>query len=133
MKKMFLFTITLITASINANAADDTGAFLGINTMMDKCHMETVDDTFIFKGIPAETKITMNKNYVLATCKAEYLQDEEAVEYPNGRNHSYACRIRDDKPGYYEGTGGFTIDSDEGTVSGNCKADKLSFIPAEMS
>jgi len=45
------------------------------------------------------------------------------AELPHGRNQVTACRIKvKGHKGFFEGTGGFTVDADEGTVSANCKA-----------
>lgn len=123
---MYLLTIGLMASSINVNAmggmGDHEGPFLGINTMKDMCHMISDDNTFTYKG-PSETKLTMNNNFVLATCKGVYLQAEEmAIDLPNGRNQVVDCRIKvEGIPGFFEGIGGFTVDTDEGTVSANCK------------
>lgn len=129
MNKMTFLAIALSAASFNVNAmggmGEHEGPFLGINTMKDMCHMVSEDNSFIYKG-PSETKLTMNKNFVLATCKGEYLQDDEmSVEPLHGRNQVVDCRIKvQGVPGFFEGTGGFTVDADEGTVSANCKANR---------
>jgi len=105
------------------------GPFLGINTMMDKCHMISEDNEFEYKG-SSETKLTMNKNFVLATCKGEYIQDKDGeMIIPNGRTQVPACRIRvDGFDGFFQGIGGFTVDTEDGTVSANCKATSDSLI-----
>ena len=126
---MYLLAIGLMISSINVNAmggmGEHEGPFLGINTMKGMCHMVSDDNTFTYMG-KSETKLTMNKNFVLASCKGEYLQDEEmAIDIPNGRNQVVDCRIKvEGIPGFFEGTGGFTVDVDEGVVSANCKAIK---------
>jgi len=126
MKKIHLLALALTVTSINANAMggmDHMGPFLGINTMKDKCHMVSEDDNFTYMG-KSETKLTMNKNFVLATCKGEYIQDGEMMA-PNGRTQVPACRIKvEGFKGTFQGTGGFTVDSEDGTVSANCKASR---------
>jgi len=128
MKNTYLLALALTVSSINVNAmggmgGEHEGPFLGINTMMDMCHMISEDNSFTYKG-KSETKLTMNKNFVLATCKGEFLQDDDMdAELPHGRNQVTACRIKvAGYKGFFEGTGGFTVDADEGTVSANCKA-----------
>jgi len=127
MKKIYLLALGLTVASINVNAmggmGDHEGPFLGINTMKDMCHMISENNDFTYLG-KSEIKLTMNKNFVLATCKGEYLQtDEMSVEDLHGRNQVVNCRIKvKGHHGTFKGTGGFTVDADEGTVSANCKA-----------
>ena len=127
MKKMYLLAIGLMVSSINANAmggmGEHEGPFLGINTMKGMCHMVSDDNTFTYMG-KSETKLTMNKNFVLASCKGEYLQYEEmTIDIPHGRNQVVDCRIKvEGIPEFFQGTGGFTVDTDEGVVSANCKA-----------
>jgi len=127
---MYLLALGLTVASINVNAmggmggmGDHVGPFLGINTMKDMCHMISEGNDFSYQG-KSETKLTMNKNFVLATCKGEYLQDDDmSVEDVHGRNQIVNCRIKvKGYHGFFEGKGGFTVDADEGTVSSNCKA-----------
>ncbi len=122
MKKIHLLAIALTVTSINASAMEHEGPFLGINTMMDMCHMISEDDDFEYRG-PSKTKLTMNNNFVLATCKGEYIQDAEMI-VPNGRTQAVpTCRIKvKGVKGTFQGTGGFTVDSEDGTVSANCKA-----------
>ena len=123
MKKINLLAMGLMVTSINVNAMEPEGPFLGINTMKDMCHMVSEGNTFTYKG-KSETKLTMNRNFVLATCKGEYLQDDEmTVDTLNGRDQVTNCRIKvKGIAGFFEGTGGFTIDAEEGIVSANCKA-----------
>jgi len=125
---MYLLAIGLTVSSINVNAmggmgGDHEGPFLGINTMKDMCHMISEDNGFTYLG-KSETKLTMNKNFVLASCKGEFLQDDEmAIDLPHGRNQVTPCRIKvEGIKGFFEGTGGFTVDADDGVVSANCKA-----------
>lgn len=96
MKKISLFAIALTATSLNVNAmggmGNHEGPFLGINTMMDMCHMISEDNDFTYKG-KSETKLTMNKNFVLATCKGEYIQDGEMM-VPHGRTQVSNCRIK---------------------------------------
>jgi len=131
MKKIHLLALALTVTSINVSAMgmggnDDMehqGPFLGINTMKDMCHMISEDENFTYMG-KSETKLTMNKNFVLATCKGEYIQDGEMM-VPNGRTQVPACRIKvEGFKGTFQGTGGFTVDSEDGTVSANCKASR---------
>ncbi len=120
---MTLLAISLTVASINVNAMEPTGPFLGINTMKGMCHMVSEDNSFIYRG-KSETKLTMNKNFVLATCKGEYIQDADmSIDDINGREQVVDCRIKvEGISGFFNGTGGFTVDTEEGFVSANCKA-----------
>jgi len=128
MTKIHLLALALTVTSFNASAMGGMGGgpqgpFLGMNTVKSMCHMVSEDNNFIYKG-PSETKLTMNKNFVLATCKGEYIQDGEMM-VPNGRTQVPACRIKvEGFDGFFEGTGGFTVDSEDGTVSANCKASR---------
>lgn len=134
MKKIHILAIALTVTSINASAMGGMGGngdmghqgpFLGINTMKDMCHMISEDNGFTYMG-KSETKLTMNKNFVLATCKGEYIQDQDGeMMVPNGRTQVSTCRIKvQGFHGFFEGTGGFTVDSEDGTVSANCKASR---------
>jgi len=129
MKKIHLLALVLTATSMNVNAmggmGEHEGPFLGINTMKDMCHMISEDNEFSYQG-KSETKLTMNKNFVLATCKAEYIQDDEmSVEDVHGRNQVVNCRIKvQGFHGFFEGRGGFTVDADNGQVSANCKASR---------
>jgi len=123
MKKIYILATTLMLSSINVNAAPHEGPFLGINTMEEKqmCHMITEGDDFEYK-LPSEITLTMNNNFVLATCKGEYLQDPDVIIEP-GRTKVSNCRIKvDGHADFFEGTGGFTVDTYQGVVSANCKA-----------
>jgi len=127
MKKIHLLALALTIPSINVSAMDGPdsheGPFLGINTMKDMCHMISENNDFTYLG-KSETKLTMNKNFVLATCKGEYIQDGEMM-VPNGRTQVPTCRIKvEGFKGVFQGTGGFTVDSEDGTVSANCKASR---------
>ena len=112
---------------VNANAMESHEApFVGINPLMNMCHIIAEDNVFAYQG-PAETKLTINDNYVLATCKAEYIVDEENPIDIQGRVEGIPCRIG--IPGWAglevrgpsDGIGGFTV-SQGGTVSAKCKA-----------
>ena len=67
--------------------------FVGINPVMEKYHILAEEgDEFEYKG-EAKTKLTINKNYVLATCKAEYIMDEETLIDIQGRVEGVSCMI----------------------------------------
>jgi len=117
MKKIYLLAAGLFATSINVSAMPHDLPFFGINTVMDKCHIE--DNDFSYKG-EAKTKLTMNKNFVLATCKAEYIVDEENPIEIEGRVEVNTCMIMT-KEGRKSGTGGFTV-SQGGIVTAICKA-----------
>ncbi len=73
MNKISILTAGLFITSFNVSAMPEhqhEAPFLGINPVMEKCHMIAEDDAFAYQG-EAKTKLTINKNFVLATCKAE--------------------------------------------------------------
>jgi hypothetical protein len=126
MKKIYLLGIGLLMSSLNVNAMGgqemmNEAPFIGINTWKDKCHIIAEHDGFTYQG-DAKTKVTMNENFVIATCQARYLMDEDlpavAIE---GRNQVSSCRIKVEGLQPFTGTGGFTVSSG-GVVNGNCKA-----------
>ena len=98
MKKIFQFlgSSAIVLFVNNANAMPTVeGNFLGINTWKEHCRMQTDDGSFAYMG-EAKVKYTMNKNFILANCKAEYLQDEEETEEMEGAVTERAdipCRI----------------------------------------
>ena len=134
MKKIFLLGIGLMVSAVNINAMElHEGPFVGINTFKDKCQAATAgepsDDGFFGYIGEAKTKVIMNKNFVIATCKAdvddttlEYLAGEEAIV----ERDDIPCRIVVKKPGphqpmtHYDGTGGFTV-TPSGNINGHCK------------
>ena len=134
MKKIFLLGIGLMVSAANVNAMElHDGPFIGINTFKDKCQAATegepTDDGFFGYIGDAKTKVVMNKNFVIATCKAdvddttlEYLAGEEAIV----ERDDIPCRIAVKKPGshppmaHYDGTGGFTV-TPSGNINGHCK------------
>ena len=115
----------LSTNNINAMPMHEA-PFVGINPVMEKCHIIAEDDNFAHQG-PAKTKLTINKNYVLATCKAEYIVDHENPIEIEGRVEGIPCMIG--IPGWADlevkgpsnGIGGFTV-SQGGVVTATCKA-----------
>lgn len=118
----------LFVSNVSAMPSFD-GSFLGINVSMEHCRMQTEDDSFAYMG-EAKTKYTMNKNYILANCKAEYLQDEE-LEQAVIERADIPCRIAKNNPDpearpkmiHYDGMGGFTV-TPSGYVIGHCRAEK---------
>ena len=127
MKKIFGLGAVLLVSTMNVNAMPQHQApFVGINPVMNMCHIIAEDESFAHQG-PAETKLTINKNYVLATCKAEYIVDEENPIDIQGRVEGIPCMIG--IPGWAglevkgpsAGTGGFTVNQG-GAVTATCKA-----------
>lgn len=136
MKKLLLLGAGLLISAMNVNAmgggGDHEAPFVGINPVMEKCHIIAEDDEsvendeFAYQG-EAKTKLTINKNYVLATCKAEYIVDKENPIDIQGRVEGIPCMIG--IPGWAglevkgpsKGTGGFTV-SQGGVVTATCKA-----------
>ena len=126
MKKIFLLGAGLMLSALNVNAMEmHPGPFIGINTFKDKCQTTTEDESFSFMG-DAKTKFTMNKNFVIATCKADVensMRSDMAGEEAIVERDDIPCRIAVRKPGskppmvHYDGMGGFTV-----TPSGNIKA-----------
>ena len=127
MRKQIIISAGITLTAMNVNAMEVHEApFVGINPVMNMCHVIAEDSAFAYQG-PAETKLTINENYVLATCKAEYIVDEENPVDIQGRIEGIPCRIG--IPGWAglevkgpsDGTGGFTV-SQGGIVTANCKA-----------
>lgn len=127
MNKILVLGAGLLVSTMNVNAMPQHEApFVGINPIMNKCHIIAEEGAFAHQG-PAETKLTINKNYVLATCKAEYIVDEENPIDIQGRVNGIDCMIG--IPGWAHlevkgpsaGTGGFTV-SQGGVVTAHCKA-----------
>lgn len=118
-----------MVSALNVNAMElHDGPFIGINTFKDKCQVSTEDESFRFMG-DGKTKITMNKNFVIATCKADV--DDSMVEYMAGEEaiverDDILCRIAVKKPGpkqpmtHYDGMGSFTV-TPSGNINGYCK------------
>lgn len=144
MKKIsFLFCAVSIVLSVNQVNAMPTfdGSFLGINTAKDHCRMQTEDGSFTYMG-GAKTKLTMNNNYVISSCKAEHELGDK-IEEAMVEREDIPCRIAmensmgmekpmgtegsmgNGKPKmiHYEGVGGFTV-TPAGNVAGHCKAEK---------
>ncbi|TXL00895.1 hypothetical protein BMR02_04910 [Methylococcaceae bacterium HT1] len=61
--------------NVSAKPAGPEGDFIGINISKEHCRMQAADESFAYMG-EAKVKYTMNKNFRLATCKADYLQEE---------------------------------------------------------
>ncbi len=126
MKKICLLGIGLMVAAFNANAIGGgeqmhEAPFIGINTWKDKCHIIAENDAFTYQG-DAKTKVTMNDQFVIATCQARYLSDEDVEPvYIDGRNQVTGCHIKVEGLPAFIGNGGFTV-SPDGVVNGNCKA-----------
>jgi len=124
MKKICLLGIGLMIATFNAYAMESEqmmpeGPFIGINTWKDKCHVVTEDNAFLYMG-DAKTKVTMNDQFVIATCQVVYPTDAD-VPPVNGRNEVANCHIKVEGYPGFQGQGGFTISAD-GIINGNCKA-----------
>jgi len=134
MKKLLLLGAGLLVSAMNVNAMGGMGGdgghdapFVGINPVMEKCHIIAEEgDDFEYKG-QAKTKLTINRNYVLATCKAEYIMDEETLIDIQGGAEGISCMIGIpgkaglEVKGRSFGTGGFTV-SQSGVVTAHCKA-----------
>jgi hypothetical protein len=130
MKKIFLLGVGLMISTVNVNAMQmHDGPFIGINTFKDKCQAVTEDESFRYIG-DAKTKVTMNKNFVIATCKADVddsMFDEIMVEETIIERDDIPCKIAVRKPNshppmaHYNGTGGFTV-TPSGNINGHCKA-----------
>ena len=122
MQKTLLLGAGLLVSAMNINAMpmQHDAPFVGINPVMEKCHIIAEGDEFTYQG-GAKTKLTINKNYVLATCKAEYIVDKENPIDIQGRVEGIPCRVMIPKTGKFEGTGGFTV-SQGGVVTATCKA-----------
>ncbi|NOR79646.1 MAG: hypothetical protein GQ529_02245 [Methyloprofundus sp.] len=130
MKKIFLLSAGLLVFTMNVNAMphhDMEAPFVVINPVMEKCNiLAEEDDAFTYHG-PAKTKLTINKNYVMATCKAEYIVDKENPIDIQGRVEGIDCMVG--IPGWAglevkgpsKGIGGFTV-SQGGVVTATCKA-----------
>ena len=128
MQKTLLLGAGLLVSAMNINAMpmQHEAPFVGINPVMEKCHIIAEGDEFAYQG-GAKTKLTINKNYVLATCKAEYIVDKENPIDIQGRVEGIPCMIG--IPGWAglevkgpsTGTGGFTV-SQGGAVTATCKA-----------
>jgi len=121
MKKILLANVLLMCAfTVKAEP------MLGINAVMDKCHVVTDDGTFAYQG-PAETKLTINDNFVIATCKAEYIVDADNPVNLQDKVEGIPCHVgipgwaglEVKGPSY--GTGGFTV-SATGIINAFCKA-----------
>lgn len=127
----------LFVSNVSAMSSGPKGDFLGINISKEHCRMQAVDGDggfdFEHRG-EGKVKYTMNKNFILATCKANYLQDVE-LEQAIVERADIPCKIAkenpDFKPGqghgpkmvHFEGFGGFTV-TPSGQVIGRCKAEK---------
>jgi len=124
---MIILGAGLFINAMNASAMPmpHDAPFLGINPINSMCHIIAENEAFTHQG-PAETKFTINKNYILASCKAEYLVDKENPIEIEGRVEGIPCMIG--IPGWAKlevkgpsfGTGGFTV-SQGGVVTATCK------------
>jgi len=125
---MIILGAGLFIAAMTANAMPHhtpEAPFVGINPIMEKCHIIAENEAFAHQG-SADTKFTINKNYILASCKAEYLVDKENPIEIEGRVEGIPCMIG--IPGWANlevkgpsfGTGGFTV-SQGGVVTATCK------------
>ncbi|MDT8427094.1 MAG: hypothetical protein RQ733_14080, partial [Methyloprofundus sp.] len=106
--------------NVNAMPMQPEVPFIGINPVRGMCHIEAADGEFSYMGA-AEVKFTENKNFMIATCKAEYEVDKDMPIDIQGREGS--CRIGIPGKGPTEGIGGFTV-SQGGVVTGRCKVEK---------
>jgi|GEM_PF-1573455 len=121
MKKMIILGAGLFITAMNVNAMQPHEApFAGINTVKNMCHIVAEENAFTYKG-DAKTKLTINKNYILASCKAEYILDKENPIEIEGRVEGIPCNIKvagENVP--FRGTGGFTVNQG-GSVTATCK------------
>ena len=76
MKKLFLLGAGLLVSAMNINAMRPDVPFIGINPSEGHCHIEATGGELSYMG-KAEVKFTENRNFMIATCKAEYDVDEE--------------------------------------------------------
>ncbi len=122
MKKILFLGAGLLVSAMNINAMPmhPEAPFIGINPIKGHCHIEAADGEFTYMG-PAEVKFTENKNFMIATCKAEYEVDKDMPIDIQGREGS--CHIGIPGKGPTEGEGGFTV-SQGGVVTGKCKVEK---------
>lgn len=124
----------LFANNVSAKPAGPEGDFIGINISKEHCRMQAADESFAYMG-EAKVKYTMNKNFRLATCKADYLQEEpeEAIVVRD----DVPCKIAEMNPDWvkgepgngpkmfhYDGMGGYTV-TPSGQVIGHCKAERL--------
>jgi len=125
MKKILLANVLFFCAF--TVTAETSEPFVGINPVMGMCHVETEDSAFVYHG-KADTKLTINDNFVIATCKAEAPFDAENPPALHERG-GIDCHVGIpgkaglEVSGKSEGTGGFTVSS-SGVVSAFCKASR---------
>ena len=129
---IYVSVAILFASNVSAMQSGPTEDFIGINISKENghCRMQTADESFAYKG-EAKVKYTMNKHFRIATCKADYLQEEpeEAIVVRD----EIPCRIAEMNseftPGnghkmiHYDGIGGFTV-TPSGQVIGRCTAEK---------
>ena len=117
----------LSTLNVNAMGLHN-GPFIGINTSKDRCQASTVGNSYRYMG-EGISKVSMNQDVVVATCKADVDNSETMVEYMAGEEaiveEDIPCRIAVKKTGaqkmtHYDGIGGFTV-TPSGNINGHCK------------
>jgi len=128
MKKIVFLLSTIVlplivtTANAKGGCEDHDAPFIGINTNMDKCCIVANDvngDKYYRMG-DAKTTLANNKNFVIASCKAT-INAWEDIEFEPGRTNVDICHIGVKGEGRFDGQGGFTIDSEDSVINGNCK------------
>ena len=138
--KKILLAVAAIVVSINVSAMEGPGGpennncydnhdapFLGINTAKEKCCIVFNDEMDGKTAVHAKADIsyTINKKFVIGTCKVTIPEGSEFDVAP-GRVKVEGCAVKVMGHGKSTGDGGFTIDQDEGVISGNCKAENIS-------
>jgi len=110
----------------NDNCLDNHEApFLGINTAKDKCCIVfNEDDVKTAVHGKADITYTINNKFVIGTCKVA-IPEGSAFDVAPGRVKVEGCAVKVMGHGKSTGDGGFTIDQDEGIISGNCKAENM--------
>jgi len=138
MKKLSFLTSLIVIIYTNTVSAMGGGQppidHIGINTFNEMCHITTDIEEFMYKG-GARTQLIENKNFLLATCKAEYPQDPDMINEIVERADT-PCVIGVENPTFdsgtdspkdkiirHHGSGGFTI-TPSGNAAGFCKVIK---------
>lgn len=120
-KYQYIFSfIALFLITSNANAGHHDAPSIGMNPAQGMCHLISAEGDTSYKG-PGEIKVTMNKKFAIAKCKAELDADEDVTPTYVERA-DVPCHFHNGDGGFYEGYGGFTTTS-SGNVIARCKAE----------